>query len=213
MARLLIETGDLPRAARVLPTLQGNSRLGLLARFYDRQGKHALARSTAAAVLAKDATQCDALVAHSEANRALRNPEVALQSGQRAAAECPNQASAWLAAADAYRALGRPSGADRVYKQAIDALPQDLEVASAYAEWLLQEKRRREALAVARKLTRSAPALLGGWRHYAAICRRAEGNCEAEAERGLADARTLYGIDLEPGATLTNGLTGRLARR
>jgi tetratricopeptide (TPR) repeat protein len=212
MTRFLIENGAFPAARILLRSLAGNTQRSLAARLEGREGRHRAALGLAEAVLAQDATHCDALIAKSEANLAIGAAETALISGQQAAAECPSQPAAWIAAANAYTARERPSGAERVYRQAIESYPQSLRLAREYAEWLLGNDRKREAVATARRLTRSSPALLTGWRFYADVCRRAGAPCQREAEQGLEDAKTIYGVDIETGRTLPHGLVGRLRR-
>ncbi|MCB2074261.1 MAG: tetratricopeptide repeat protein [Novosphingobium sp.] len=213
IARFLIEQRQFDRAKAIVASLDGNGQRGLSARLLANQGKPAQALKIANAVLEKDKTQCDALTAKSEASSQLGKRSVALEIGQRAAAECPNQVAAWLAAAQAYRALKIPSGVERVYSQALDSNPQNLELVRSYAGWLFENGRKREALAIARRLTREAPALVGGWRYYAAVCQRAGDDCEKQANQGLANARTRFGIDLEPGTRPPNGLFGRFVSR
>ena len=101
----------------------------------------------------------------------------------------------------------------RVFVQALDANKQNSELTGAYANWLVGEGRTREAVAMARRLTRNAPALMSGWRLYLALCRSHDKRCISEAERGLENSRTLFGIDLPPGTPPPNGLFGRLVER
>src|SRR5690606_15648849 len=111
-------------------------------------------------VLDKDATDCDALIAASEGSLGMAMPEDALRFAQVAASECPDQVDSWLANARAYETLGRASGANRAYVQALDANKQSGELTRAYTRWLVSEGRTREAVAMARRLTRYAPALM-----------------------------------------------------
>src|SRR3546814_6696875 len=83
----------------------------------------------------------------------------------------------------------------------------------AYVAWLTAYRQGREALAVARRLTHQAPALLGGWRLYRDTCARQKQDCLGTAQAGLKNASTLYGIDLLPGQTPPNGLFGRIFMR
>lgn len=212
-ARFLIEADLLDLAEPVLTSLTGEDRAALAAREEARKGNYAQALASADTVLKRDSTQCDALVANSGANAGLRRWAAALQSGQRAAAECPEQAAAWLATADAYKGLGEASGAERIYSQAFAAHPQDVRVVRSYADWLIEQKRPREALAIARRLTRNAPASLAGWAYYRDLCRRSHQDCQDEASRGFQDAQTRFGTDLPIGSPAPNSLFGRLASR
>jgi tetratricopeptide (TPR) repeat protein len=213
LVRFLIRHDRAAQANATLATLPGNAATGLRARSLVLAGKLAEALALAQTVIERDATDCDALIAASEASAGRRAAADALRFAQLAAAECPGQSGAWLASARAYRALGRTSGVDRVYAEALDANKQSSELTAAYAQWLVSEGRSREAIAMARRLTRFAPALSSGWRLYGDLCRRFDARCTAEAEEGLATARTLFGVDPPPGAAAPNGLFGRLAER
>ena len=100
-----------------------------------------------------------------------------------------------------------------MFAQALDANKQSAELTRAYADWLVADGRSREAVAMTRRLTRYAPALMNGWRLYLELCRQHDQRCVAEAERGLDNASTLFGIDLPPGTPPPNGLFGRLIER
>jgi tetratricopeptide (TPR) repeat protein len=212
-ARFLIEEGKLPQANAILRALSDDDRRSLSARLLAKLGKYEEALRVADSVLARDETECDALIARSEAQVALGRSHPALRWAQRAASECPTYAASWIAAVKGYEALGRLSGVERIYSQALSSNRQNLQLTRGYAEWLLKNGRGREAVAIARRLTREAPALVSGWKYYMSLCARAEENCEADAARGLADARTRFGIDLEPGTLPPNGLFGRFVRR
>jgi Flp pilus assembly protein TadD len=176
-------------------------------------GKTSDALRLAEALLAQDTTDCDALIAASEGTVKARNAPAAVRYAQLAAAECPTEPSAWLTSARAYEALGRKSGVNRVYVQSLDANKQSSELTAAYAKWLVAEGRSREAIAFARRLAKYAPALLSGWQLYGDLCRRFDAGCVDEAAEGLANARTMYGVDLAPGTKPSNGLFGRLQER
>jgi tetratricopeptide (TPR) repeat protein len=213
LARALLELGRFNQAHEIVSTLPVGEQPSLSARLLAARRSFRPAFEASEQVLAQDETECDALISHSQAAHGLGITSAALESGQRAAAECPEQSAAWLAAVQAYRAVNRTSGVERVFSQALEAHPQSVRVVRSFAEWLLANDRDREAIAIARKLTRDAPALLSGWRYYLGVCQRTASSCSAEAARGLENARTAYGIDLEPGASAPNGLVGRLVRR
>jgi tetratricopeptide (TPR) repeat protein len=213
LARFLIQRERAAETPATLATLPAGSAAGLRARYLVLTGKPAEALALAKTVIERDATDCDALIAAGEAGVRQRQPADALRFAQQAAAECPDQSGAWLASARAYQALGRASGVSRVYAEALEANPQSSELTAAYARWLVSEGRSREAVAMARRLTRYAPALLSGWRLYGDLCRRFDPGCVAEANSGLATARTVLGVDPLPGEAPPNGLFGRLAER
>ena len=163
----------------------------------------------ASAILTRDKTDCDALLAAAGSALKRRMPDEGLRYAEQASSECPSQEDAWMLAANAYSALGRDNGASRVYGQALDANKQSAQLTAAYTQWLLSRRKTREAVAIARRLTQYAPALLSGWRLYEDLCRKFDQSCVADAETGLATAQTLLGVDLAPGEPPPNGLLGR----
>ncbi len=209
-ARFLIRHDRLPDARATLETLPPNASAGMNARYLMRLGKTDEAIALAEGVLEQDTTNCDALIAASTGALKRRLAADAVRSAQLASSECPNRPSAWIASARAYQALGRASGVNRVYVQSLEANKQSSELTAAYTGWLVAQGRTREAIAMARRLTRYAPALVSGWQLYGDLCRSASASCVDEASRGLARARTLFGVDLAPGAAPPNGLFGRL---
>ncbi|NTZ43950.1 hypothetical protein G7A66_12815 [Altererythrobacter sp. SALINAS58] len=213
LARFFLES-ERPGASRsAIQQLPEKEAQPFLARLALLENQPSEALEIAGEVLSKDETQCDALVAFAEASLAKGDVIGATRSAQRAAAECPNRNEAWLATAAAYSARGEDIGVQRVYRDAIAANPQSFSIARAYADWLIEEGRQREALAVARSFTRKSPALLRGWEYYRRLCIRSDTNCEDEAQRGLADAHTRYGVDTRTGELPRTGLFGRLVRR
>lgn len=212
-ARFLIRQSRSEEAAAVIESLPPALRRGVYARYLHLAGNSAQARRRAAAIIERDATDCDALIAASESALALGMADDALRYAQTASSECLDLPGAWIAAATAYQELGRESGVRRVFGQALDANKQSTELTETYADWLIAEGRTREAVAMARRLTRYAPAMMSGWRLYLALCREHDQRCVNDAERGLQNAQGLLGIDLPPGTPPPNGLFGRLVER
>lgn len=213
LARFLIQHGRVDDAAATITSLPPDASAGLRARHLLMTGNSRQASRGAAAVIERDATDCDALIAASESELKNGKPKDALRYAQIASSECPNLSGGWISSARAYQELGRDSGVKRVFVEALDANKQSSELTEAYTRWLVAEERHREAVAMARRLTRYAPALMSGWRTYAELCRTTDQQCVAEAQRGLANARTMFGIDLPPGTPPPNGLFGRLIER
>ena len=214
LARHFLETGDRGAAQAMVARIgRSSERTALEARVSLLEGDRAAAVRKAGTVLGQDKTQCDALVALAGAKIEAGDAAEALNHAQLAAAECPQRRSAWLLAARAHQVLENDSGTQRVFQDALAALPQDLVLTKAYSSWLLGEGRTREALAAARRLVREAPALEPAWEHYERMCQRAAEPCVAEARRGASDARSRYWIDLRSGELPPQGLFGRLVRR
>jgi Flp pilus assembly protein TadD len=174
------------------------------------EGASARAQNIVEEILKTDETHCSAL--HTQATLWHNNGRHAdaLRSAQSASAECPDQPRLWQLTAKIYAAMGDQSNARRVFGQGMEANKQSEILARAFSEYLLTQNSNREAIAVARKLTRSAPALTSGWQLYADICARTQSSCSADARLGLADSQTRFGVDLLPGEPPPNGLFGRL---
>jgi tetratricopeptide (TPR) repeat protein len=211
LARYYIERGNEPGASLVISSLPSDP--GLQARLALIKGQTAEANRLANIVLETDQTNCDALIASSEAALLRRHPAEAVRRAQQAASECPQQSPAWITTARAYDANGQSSGVSRAFIQGLDAKKQSTRLTAAYTDWLVSHRRSREAVALARRLTRYAPALISGWQLYYSLCRSVQPSCSDEAQSGLAEARTRYGIDPTPGEPAPNGLFGRFAER
>ena len=213
VARFLLDQGRAADAAYALAAFSPRSGDGLKARLLLLEGKDVQAGQVAQATLARDKTDCDALVAASGSALKRHLADDGLRFAQQAASECPSMTSAWLLAASAYYALGNGSGVSRVYGQALVANKQSAPLTVAYTRWLVSQGRKREAVAIARRLTQYAPALLSGWRQYQNLCQQFDASCVAEATDGRAKASTLLGVDLPPGEPPPNGLLGRFVEQ
>lgn len=213
LVRYLLDEGRTTDAALVLSKLSQDTNQGLRARLLLLEGDNAHAVQLASATLARDKTNCDALVA--AAGNALQRhlAQDALRFSQQASSECPSLLKAWLLSASAYDALGRETGVSRVYGQALDVNKQSAPLTAAYTRWLVSQGQKREAVAIAHRLTEYAPALLRGWQLYQDLCRRFDQSCLSDSTKGLANAHTLLGIDLPLGEPPPNALFGRIVEQ
>ncbi|MFN3620503.1 tetratricopeptide repeat protein [Sphingorhabdus sp.] len=212
-ARYFIDIGNISVASALLAGITGADAEAESANIAVAQGDFTRARKLVSGILDADKTHCSALGTRANLLYASRRYADALRSAQSASSECPQQPRLWQLTAKIYAAMGEDANVRRVFGQGIDANKQSEVLSRAYSEYLLEQQSPREAIAVARKLTRSAPALNSGWRLYAEICARTRSTCLADAQQGLADSRTRYGVDLLPGEAPPNGLFGRLVVR
>jgi tetratricopeptide (TPR) repeat protein len=212
-ARYFADAGDRATAKLLLQGMPGPDADGERAYLALLEGNTALATSMSSAILANDSTHCAAL--GTRAKLLLKSAKFieALRSAQSASSECPDQPYLWELTALAYSGLRDPVNARRVFRQGIEANKQSESLARAYAFWSMARGNDREAVATVRRLTRSAPALMSGWRLYDEICVKAKAGCSAEANQGLMDSETRYGLDLLPGELPPNGLFGRFVIR
>ena len=212
-ARLLTSINLPDRAEIVVASLPPGDNQPLSAQIALLRGDADRALAMARAILASDETNCDALTAAAGAMIAKNKGTEAQRDAQRAAGECPGRAEPWLLTAKAYAMVGANVNVERVFRDALEANPQNLALTTAFANWLMRHNRGNEAEAVARLLTRKAPSLLKGWQFYRSVCERSEGDCAREASAGVKKAQTLYGPDPKSGTLPPEGLFGRLVRR
>jgi len=213
VAAYLIESSRLSAADRLIGNLSGTDRAALEAAAALRRGDRSGALARANAILEEDSTNCRALVVRAGARLEMRQLDGALRSAQEAASQCPERIDAWRLAAISYSERGDPENANRMWRQGMDANRQNWVLAAQFMGWLEANGKQRESIAVARRLTHDAPALMSGWHLYAVACDRARDDCSAAARRGLERAGRLYGIDPLPGEAAPNGLFGRIVTR
>jgi tetratricopeptide (TPR) repeat protein len=213
VGRFLVDNGQASAVSQMLAGLPGTEPSALTALMLVRQGRAQAGIERAERVLGTDETNCTASIAKAEAQLESGNATDALRSAQRASYQCPADIAAWSAAATAYSQLGDVDNAERVWRQGMDANPQSARLATLTTNWMVQHGLNRQAVAIARKLTRDAPALSSGWRLYQTLCRKVDAGCTAQAAEGLAKSAQMFGVDIPVGQTPPNGLYGRLESR
>jgi len=197
-AQHYLEVGQGAPAVALIAGIDGSDVAGITARAQLLMGQPREAELTAQRVLAKDKTQCDALLALAGTNLAAGRREEASARAEDATGECPRLWPAYVVMADA-NSTSVPQ-LDRVTAAALDAAPQNGVLARALAQRWLSRGQANRAVALVRRVTRSAPALVSGWVLLQELCPKSgDAACAAEAARGLALARRLYMIDPLPG--------------
>lgn len=212
-ARYFAKAGDRAAAKLFIQGMVGSDAKAERANLALLGGNTLLAKSLSSNILALDTTHCAALGTNANILQQSGRLASALRSAQRASLECPNRPYLWQLTALAYSSLGDQSNARRVFRQGIDANKQSEPLTRAYSFWSLARGKDREAIAAARRLTRSAPALTSGWRLYLEICTKANSGCTAEANTGLIDSKTRYELDFLPAELPSSGLFGRFITR
>ena len=213
VAAHLIDAADPAAGEAMLVGLASVEADALRAQAALARGQVDRAREQANAILAKEKTQCTALIVHARASLDMGKTAAALRSGQVAAAECPNMIDGWVVTAQSYSAQDAKFNARRIFRDGLAANPQSTPMARAYVDWLIGQDAGREAVAAARRLTNVAPALSSGWKLYSQVCHKLSPDCVAEAARGLEKSRTTYGRDMKPGEKPENSLFGRFVMR
>lgn len=212
-ARYFIGLGNSSVSSALLANMPGPDADAERAKIALLNGDSARAEVLVSKILEADNTHCSALGTRSRLLYARRKYADALGFAQRASSECPDQPSLWQLTAKIYDAMDDEFNVRRVFGQGLEVNKQSRVLARAYSDYLLAHQGGREAIAVARKLTRSAPALNSGWRLYTDICTKTQSSCISEARQGLTDSQTRFGVDLLPGELPPNGLFGRLVAR
>lgn len=214
VARYLIDSGRPAEAIAVLAetpmsadvqSLRGEATID--------QGQTEAGLNLIAAIMAADKSNCLALQANAKGMISQRRYDLAVNSAQRAFAECPQLAAAHLSATTALEARS-PTQAlpvELAFREAFARNPQNLKIATRYVEWLERRGQPAKAVAIARRLTVNAPAKLSGWNLFRAVCaRHSEQNCAADAAAGATRAAKRFAIDPLPGETLDVKLFGTL---
>lgn len=213
LAEYLADRAKLASSRALLDGLGREDRHAVDASIAAREGRWRDAVTLTEQILDKDKTHCLALTVQAEARLQKNDLSGALRSAQVAVTQCPGQEAAWAIAARTYQRRDDIENARRIWRQGLRENSQNSHMTTAYVNWLLATGQDREALAASRRLTRAAPALLSGWRLYDDVCTRLKQACTTEARKGIADAATLYGVDLLPGQAPPNGLFGRIVTR
>lgn len=209
-AKYLARESALASARTIAESLSGDNREAMRALIDLRAGRTSDAARKASRILDRDKSHCLALEVRARHDLSEGRARQALSAAQQLSAQCPGESAGWLVAADAYGKLGDSENGRRVLQQGAEENPQSFSYVADHIQWLREHDREREALAVARRLTRNAPAMTRAWELYRALCSDASDPCESEAQRGLTDSRTRYWIDYRPGENAPPSLFARL---
>ena len=212
-SRYFASKGNTAVASALLAGMTGVDADAEWAQFAIFKGENGRAQNIVQEILSTDETHCSALKTQAFLWYLKRRNADALRAAQQASAECPDRSDLWQLTAKVYQAMDDDANVRRVFAQGLDANKQSEPLSRAFSEYLFAHNLSREAIAVARKLTRSAPALNSGWRLYADICAKSKSSCVTEAKEGLVDSQTRFGVDTLPGELPPNGLFGRLVTR
>ena len=188
--------------------------IALRARISVARGRLDEGLGQASAILQRDQTHCDALLAKAQADIAKGHALDAINASQMAASSCPQLATAYLVLARAHQLHGSRESVDIAFRDGFERNGQNFGLTHAYTDWLEQTGQGTRALAIARRLTINTPALLSGWKLYLELCARVpDANCKNEAGAGLAIARRRFGVDFRSGERPLISLFGRLSQK
>lgn len=214
-ARFYLMRNDPARALQALGADPGDADMAALrAQASIAQGRVGAGLSVADGIVQGDKTNCDALLARAQALLLLRRDKEAIIASQSAAANCPQMVPTFTVLARANMASGSDAAAELAFRDGTSRNTQDGTLARAYAAWLERKGNGTRAVAIARRLTNAAPALVSGWRLYLDLCQRDpyEG-CADDAQKGLDRAKIRYAVDRRPDEPDQPGLFSRLQPR
>jgi predicted Zn-dependent protease len=214
VAEYELEHGRTANAQRVLASVANGPWTDIRAinaRVTDKLGNAAAASAVIAQILDADETNYHALLLDGQQHLRARRFDAAVNDAQILIREYPDRQQGYMALLDAYAAKDDQSGLSRVFADATEKLPQNLPLFTRYVDYLVAKGQPDRAVTMARLFARQTPALPAAWQLYARACTAAgDSICRTEAQRGEAVARTIYAIDLPPGAPRGLGLFGRL---
>ncbi|MBX7527893.1 tetratricopeptide repeat protein [Qipengyuania vesicularis] len=213
VAKLLVEGGQEQAAVRLTRNLPPNQVVAIRSLIAAENEQYQKALQLSEMVLEEDGSNCFLLYVRARAEIGLGQLRPAIRSAQQSASECPTLRYSWITLGRAYDGLEMPEQVERAFAQGTSANPQDPPIARAYAEWLEENGRDREAVAAYRRLVRAMPAHTPSWEAYLAICEEKDAGCDNIARQGLANSKTIFGIDPVPGERAPNGLFGRFLIR
>ncbi|MEP3224697.1 MAG: tetratricopeptide repeat protein [Parasphingorhabdus sp.] len=183
----------------------------LYARGLYATGETEKASEMATVLLDKDETNVHALLVRARHHLSQRDFVKAVNDAQIVVRDNPQLLDGYLTLADIYLEKDDNAGAQRVYADAVDLLPQDLVLFKVYTKFLLDNGNPVRAVAAARGYARDTSASVSAWKLYQKTCEEAGiEQCKAEARIGEETANLIYAVDLPPGTPPTRGLFGRL---
>lgn len=213
LARYYLLSGDTRKASEIASTVASDDGQALRLRIAMQASPSEAVARQVEGVLARDKTQCDALVAKAIFERSTGAIAPAIRDGNQAVSECPNDTGAVLELAAAYRAQSDTAGEFHVYDQSLDRDPQNFAIAEAYVQRAIAARDTARAVSVGRRFTRSAPAVTQGWSLLLKACQaNGDGACVANAQQGLAHAREDLSLDPRPGAPGNSSPIARLTK-
>jgi tetratricopeptide (TPR) repeat protein len=213
LARFYLDTGQPEKLTLLFGNGNSNDGKALLSRAAVAQGQQKTGLALAESVLAKDKTQCDALLARAEFWLQVKQADAALRDAAQAQVQCPRIVGGWLIQARGYMAKNDVFGVRHTFEQATTANPQDSMLTGAFANWLVDRKEGQRGASAVHRLVRASPASLSAWRLYRDICTKiGDKSCLAEANRGFNDALKILGTDPPKGERPPAGLFGRMRK-
>ncbi|MXP28664.1 tetratricopeptide repeat protein [Porphyrobacter algicida] len=209
VARFYIDHAKSDVAAKLVAGSSDPRASGLLARIGIEQG-NPQAAAAARKIIEQDTTNCEALTGLAEWDLMHGKPNDAITQAQVVATDCLDRIDGYVLLAKAYQKANRPAGVERVYREGIEAHPQDPNLTKSFADWLVSRGNIDAAESAVRRLSNVAPSRESSWDIYLEICQKAKDSaCTADARQGLLQSKTAYALDPLPGIRRANPLVGR----
>jgi tetratricopeptide (TPR) repeat protein len=214
VARFHLDIGKLNMAQLSLAQLikqETPDAMGLYSRILLEMGKAATANATANRILESDRRNEDALLVRSAENLAIGRVDRAIEDANVVVSDAPQIVMGYVQLAKAYQKKGSAIRARQIYEQAIDAMPQNLQLAALYKQVLRQWGDTARIVSLDREMALAKPSSVAAWRIYAASCANyGDAVCATAASNGLASAQKRLMIDDAPGTPRRRGLFSRI---
>lgn len=215
IARYMLSVDRAEDARRILVSVASGywvEARALYARTLHQIGQQQESLAMALAILGEDTTNADALLIKVEESIRTEDFAQATNDAQLVIRDNPLMRDGYLSLVEVYLAKNDKPGASRVFKDAINRLPQDLVLFRVYTDFLLDNNDRMRAILTAKRFAKINSASIPAWQLYQQTCRRARDEiCAQQALAGENEAKTIYAIDPPPGTKPTRGLFGRLS--
>lgn len=214
IARYLLAVDRPDDARRILVSVSSGfwpEARALFARAVYQMGETTEGAAIATELLEEETTNADALLIQVRESIRQKDYVKAKNDAQLVVRDNPLLRSGYFALIDVYLAKGEKAGAQRIFRDAAQNLPQDLILFRRYGDFLMSSGEPVRAILATRRFARDTSASLSAWQLLADMCRRANNRiCVKQAGQMEEDARTIYAIDPPPGTPPTRGLFGRL---
>ncbi|SIN60459.1 Tfp pilus assembly protein PilF [Parasphingorhabdus marina DSM 22363] len=162
-------------------------------------------------LLEEDTTNGDALLVRIQESIREQDYVQAKNDAQLVVRDNPLLRAGYFALIDVYLAADNEAGAQRIFRDAAQKLPQDLILFRRYGDFLMSRGESVRAILATRRFARDTSASLSAWELLTDMCKRADNQvCIKQAGQMAEDAQTIYAIDPPPGTPPTRGLFGRL---
>ena len=175
------------------------------------KGDLAGAKTLMQQALAEDKGNPDALLLRGILQLRERNTPKAIIDLQSVIGDDPLNPAGYDMLAKAFAAQRQEWRSRQLYEEALQKMPQSQFLLKRYLQFLHASGDKQRAMNVARQFTRNSPASVRAWKEFAVQCSaNNDAACSRDAQKGAADAATLFALDDPPGVSSRRGLFGKI---